>query len=223
MPRPTSGATVTIAVVDSLTPTPVQGLQIRTCNRAGYDCALAGQMITTNGAGIGRFEVSVDDGGFDGYFEITDPVGGRVPLLFFPWPPITSDRVVTAPSFTLRARNDLLFGLGLDLGVQSAFVLARPLDCARNEGAGVRFELDPPPERAPIAFYLDRRLPVVAATTTTTDDTIAFGGFADVPQGNLKMRGRSSGADRLLFEVGVHVQKGTMTFVEFAPPPRAAP
>jgi hypothetical protein len=209
---------VTIITQDSLTPTVVPSLRVRKCERQDAACALGGPVVMTNGAGAAQFVFPAGPTGFDGYFEVSDPKGERGPVLVFVYPLVTTHRVVGVPSFTHRARADLLSALRSDLPASSAFVLARALDCTRSEGAGVRFDLDPRSQES-IGFYLDNRLPVVSALDTVTDDMLAAGGFAGVAQSATKLHAKVPALALRLFDLGVYVRPETVTFVEYAPRP----
>lgn len=220
-PPPGSGrVTITLLTQDSLTPVPVPDLDVRMCGRGDAACSLGGPTATTNGSGVARFEVDIGKNGEDNsYFEVTDRTGARVPVLVFAHPSIRTNRIIGVPSLKRSARDDVLQALRPDLPPASPTILAHSLDCQREEAAGVKLELAPAQPGA-TEFYLDRRLPVVAANDSATDADLAFGGFVGVLPNPTTLRGRSPATRmELQFDSSVYVRPDTITFVEFAPRP----
>jgi hypothetical protein len=201
---------------------PVLGLRVRVCERSSATCGGSPELerITGPGGAATFEEIRVRDGldAFDGYFEVVDPNGGRVPTYVFLSPPARGSRVIVMPSLTNAARAEIERDLGVSTSPLSALIGVRPIDCSGGEGAGVKLSLDGDnPEVTP--FYLDRRLPTVASPRSATDSVLAFGGFVGVPPGNKTVRGRWAANDAELFSVSVRANEGSFTYVSFAARP----
>jgi hypothetical protein len=219
-----SSVSVTLVALDSFFLQPVLGLRVRLCNRNDATCSgtTGGDRERFTGpGGFASFEdipIPAGADAFQGYFEVTDPKGERVPTLVFLEPPPRSARTISISSLTLAARKDIESALGVSPDPLTSIVAVRPIDCAGIDGAGVKLSLDGDhPEVTP--FYLDRRLPTVGSPNATTDRVLALAGFAGVPPGSKTVRGRWAANDAELFGTGVFVVEGGFTYVGFSARP----
>ena len=66
---PKSESSVTLVLLDALSPIPVPGLRVRVCTQMDGDCVQTTKEISTLGTGVAEFTFPR---AFDGYFKVID-------------------------------------------------------------------------------------------------------------------------------------------------------
>jgi hypothetical protein len=215
--RPASGAravTLTINVIDVLTRTIPDDLQVKFCPKLDVDCShpLDGQFYID----ISGLLVTQVQAGFDGYIELTSST--TVPALFFVTLPIWQDTLIqnVLPVVSAEGFQGIAEALGTTLDLtEQGHVYALASDCSGAPAPGVRFEIDHQTSTTK-RYYMVNNVPVGSAIAT---DAAGSGGFLNLGSGFASVSGFVSSTGARIGESAFIVRAGAVSYPLILPAP----
>ena len=212
-PEPTESrqVTVTVRFRDVVTGEPLTTVRLNICRKQDFAC------VDPLMRGIGPLEngdLSFKvDAGFDGYLEMSAP--GRVPALFFFYPPVTEDREVAGLPLLPPALLDQVSQLaGKPMIPERGVALLGASDCRSVPAEGVHI-WSSDADVSTSAFYVIKKIPSATATFT---DASGEGGFLNLRAGSAAIIGTLADGRRI-GTVTVLVRAGTITYTTMIPTP----
>jgi hypothetical protein len=205
-------ARITMQLRDLVTEQVLVGATARVCRKLDIDCA---QPMASNLLGDSNGDLVVDTTvGFDGYVEVK--ALGRMPGIYFFYPPVTGDRVI--PNVPLIRELDLMqFASALGKGIADGrgHVMLGAYDCLGRPAEGVSLWSDDGDAQT-LPFYSVGKLPSVTASGT---DVSGRGGIINLKTGPVSITGRIADG-HVVGTVGLFVRPRAITYTSLFPAPR---
>jgi hypothetical protein len=201
--------TVRIPVVSVLTQKPVSDVSVRICAKIDADClSPLGKAVTSDSEGIVTLKV---DAKFDGFITLSHPDFGT--SLYFFNPAVTKDQTVSPVRLASSEMAAMLIAqVGGTFDPSRGSIVITADDCTGAAGEGVTYSTNLSDSRI-ASFYSESGLPT---TKTTNTDSSGYGGFMDVPPGNLTITGNHRDFG-LVGKMTLFVKAGTTSYSRMVP------
>jgi hypothetical protein len=199
--------TFTMTVVEFLSETPYEGLNVKACSRTDLDCTAPVGTATTDANGAFTLTVPPGPNGFDGYVDLSG--SNLYPTLYYFLPPVivggTRGKLRLPSSDTITA---LAGGISVELDTTRGHLAMVPWDCTMSPAPGVSITIDAADEKS-TSFYFQNGLPSHAAMQTGSDP--ALGGAVNLKTGITLVRTKLESAGTVTAAVNFNIRAGTLT------------
>jgi hypothetical protein len=199
---------LTLALIDTISGTPPEGLSARACAKRDVDCATP-LSPPTSVAVDGAVHLTVPQT-FDGFVEITSP--STVSTMYFLNRELMRDGIESFGLVTQTALGALAMGGNVTLDPALGHMLIRAFDCEGEPAGGVQISND----KGGLPFTFINGLPVPGRDVTVAD---GLGGYVNVPVGFAVVQGIRVEGSRLLGTANVVVRRGWFTYGDVEPLP----
>ncbi len=199
---------LTLALVNTVSGAPPEGLTARACAKLDVDCATP--LSPPTGVAVdGAVHLTVPRG-FDGFVEITSP--STVSTMYFLNRELMRNATESFGLVSPTALGALASGGSVTLDPALGHMLIRAFDCQGNPASGVQISND----KGGLPFTFINGLPVPGRDVTVVD---GVGGYVNVPLGYAVVQGILLEGERLLGTANVVVRQGWFTYGDVEPLP----
>lgn len=201
--------TVHVPLVSVLTQKPVADVTAQVCAKIDSACiAPLGEAVKSDELGILTLNIEAD---FDGFLKLEHPDFGT--SLYFFNPSVTRD--VDFPAVRLASTEMvamLMQQIGTTYDPSRGAVVLTASDCLGDSASGVGYSENKSDDRIK-AFYSADGLPTTLSHAT---DASGYGGFIDVPPGNLSIQGTQEDFGAV-GSLSLFVKAGTTSYSRMVP------